>query len=182
MSKELVVFIDCGDTIVDESTQLFAENGDVLSAEAFPGAEQMLRDLRAQGYRIALVADGRTASFTNILLRLGLNDLFEAKVISEEVGAVKPAASMFETALAAMGLTKNDASRIAMIGNNLKRDIVGANRMGIISILMSTSPRYVMQPETPEEVPDYVVALPCEVVGLLEQLELQIRNRRVLQE
>ncbi len=180
MDRELIVFIDCGDTIVDESTQIFADNGDVLKADFIPGAGEMLRQLHHEGYRLALVADGQTASFRNIFREFGLSDIFEAWAVSEEVGACKPDGRMFQTAMEKMKLTNDDLGRIVMIGNNLKRDVLGANRMGITSILLSYSPRYVMQPETREETPDYVAAMPCEIVELIHRLELQARNRRGL--
>jgi putative hydrolase of the HAD superfamily len=179
MDRELIVFIDCGDTIVDESTQVFAENGDVLKADLIPGAGEMLRQLHGEGYRLALVADGQTASFHNIFRELGLSHIFEAWTISEEVGVCKPDGRMFRTAMEQMKLTEDDLYRIVMIGNNLKRDVLGANRMGITSILLSFSPRYEMQPAAEEEIPDYVAAMPCEIPELIHRLELQVKNRRI---
>ncbi len=180
MDRELIVFIDCGDTIVDESTQIFAVNDDVLKADLIPGAGEMLRQLHGEGYRLALVADGRSASFHNIFRELGLSHIFESWTISEEVGVCKPDERMFRTAMAKMKLTEDDLYRIVMIGNNLKRDVLGANRMGITSILLSFSPRYGMHPATEEEIPDYVAAMPCEIPELIHQLELQVKNRRIL--
>ena len=69
-----------------------------------------------------------------------------------------------------------------MIGNNIKRDILGANQMGITSILISYSPRYVMQPDCEEETPDYVISKPCELYELVEQLNLQVKNKRILKQ
>lgn len=180
MNRELIVFIDCGDTIVDESTQVFAENGDVLKADLIPGAGEMLRQMHGEGYRLALVADGRHSSFHNIFRELNLSHIFESWTISEEVGVCKPDERMFKTAMAQMKLTEDDLYRIVMIGNNLKRDVLGANRMGITSILLSFSPRYGMQPAAEEEIPDYVAAMPCEIPGIIHQLELQVKNRRIL--
>lgn len=180
MAKELIVFIDCGDTIVDESTQVFAGSGDVLRADFIPGAGQMLTTLHEEGYRLALVADGQTASFQNIFRELQFSHIFEAWVTSQAVGACKPDERMFRTAMEKMGLTGADAGRIVMIGNNVKRDVLGANRMGFTSILLSFSPRYVMRPETPEETPDYVAAMPWEIPELIRMLERQVINRRVL--
>jgi hypothetical protein len=37
-----------------------------------------------------------------------------------------------------------------------------------------------MQPASTEEIPDYVVALPNEIPGLLHQLDLQVKNRKIL--
>ncbi len=180
MDRELIIFIDCGDTIVDESTQIFAENGDVLKADFIPGAGEMLMRLHHEGYRLALVADGGVASFRNIFRELGFSHIFEAWTISEEVGVCKPDERMFKAAMKQMKLAQGDLDRIVMIGNNLKRDVLGANRMGITSILLSFSPRYPMQPAAEEEIPDYVVAMPCEIPELIHQLELQVKNRRVL--
>ena len=171
MRRNLIVCIDCGDTIVDESTQEFAPDGVVRSAEPIPGAKEAILELQRRGYTLALVADGRTASFENILKRLGLWDVFDARAISEELGAEKPDARMFQTALSRLGLSAADAPRAVMIGNNIKRDVLGANRMGMTSVLLTYSPRYCMTPETPEETPDYVAAMPCEWPGLIEAIE-----------
>jgi putative hydrolase of the HAD superfamily len=180
MKRNLVVFIDSGDTIIDESKEIKAADGTVLHAEMLEGARETLTTLYDSGYTIALVADGTKTSFDNIYQENGLDYCFSAKAISGELEQTKPASIMFRHAMEQLGLGDDDKHRIVMIGNNLKRDIVGANRMGITSILISYSPRYVMTPESEEEVPDYVVAKPSELLGLLEQLDLQVTNRKVL--
>lgn len=180
MEKKLVVFIDCGDTLVDESTQKMAFNGDVLSAKMIPGAYEMLTGLKRDGYRIALVADGRSASFHNIFRELGLLHIFDAWIISQEVGAEKPDARMFEAAMDAMGLTRDDLPRIVMIGNNIQRDVLGANRMGICSILLDYSPRYCMVAQSAHETPDYRVSMPAELTPLLDRLNRQLARRQPL--
>ncbi len=177
MSKELVLFFDCGDTLVDESTQMMNDSGDVISARLFEGAREMLMCSYHNGYRMALVADGRVASFRNIFRELGLEHLFEKWIISEELGQEKPARIMFETAMEQMGLSGQDAERIVMIGNNIKRDILGANQVGIRTILQSETPRYPMEVDTPEEMPDYIVASSRELIPLLDELERQIQNK-----
>ena len=158
--KDLILCFDCGDTLVDESTQTFAENGDVLPALPIPGVEESLRAFKAEGYRMALIADGRVASFQNILKGLDLWDLFDAHIISEAVGVEKPDARMFEAALRALGLTQSDAPRVLMFGNNIERDIVGANEMGMLSALLTYSPRYRMTPQSPAETPAYQTSTP----------------------
>jgi len=178
--KDLIVFIDSGDTLVDESTEIRDETGVVVEAELLPGAADALRRLRREGYRIALVADGLRASFDNVYRQHGLEDIFEVRAISEDLGARKPHPVMFGTAMERMGLTEQDKSRIVMVGNHLERDIAGANRMGLVSVLMSWTPRYPMQPRTPEEVPDFVLSCLTELPAFLEQLDRQVQNRRVL--
>ena len=70
-----------------------------------------------------------------------------------------------------LGLGEADKGRIIMVGNNLKRDIAGANRFGITSVLMAWSPRYCMVPENEEQTPDYRIRNPLQLVELAERLE-----------
>ncbi len=173
-AKKLIIFIDCGDTLVDESTEIRDEEGVVTAAELYPGVEQAIRTLHDEGYRIALVADGLEASFQNIIAMHHLEDCFEAMAISETVGAQKPSCAMFGSAMDQMGLTDKDAYRIVMIGNNLERDIVGANRMGFWSVLAAYSPRYRMTPECEEERPDHVAKVPSDIPGIVERICLPL--------
>ena len=171
MKKKLVLCFDCGDTLVDESTQIFDENGDVLSAEPIPGAAEAVRYFHDHGWRIALVADGTVKSFENILKRLDLWDIFETHVISQAVGELKPSPKMFNTARENLGLGTNDFSRMVMFGNNRLRDIKGANGVGMISVLLDWSPRYVKTASQPDEEPCFLTKTPEEWIPLVEKLE-----------
>ena len=83
----------------------------------------------------------------------------------------KPDWVMFQKALERLGLTENDKGRIIMVGNNLKRDVLGAKRFGIRSVLLSWSPRYDMVPSCEEETPDYVISRPEELPELVNRLD-----------
>ena len=170
--KKIIIFIDSGDTIIDESTEIRDENDIVLRADVIEGADILLKTLKENSYRIALVADGITQSFNNIYELLGLTYCFEEMVCSSDVGVDKPNAKMFETAIEKMGLTKDDCKNIIMVGNNVVRDIVGAKHMGIKSVLLDWSPRYRMEPNTESETPDYIIHKPIELLKLLEELEV----------
>ena len=171
--KDLILCFDCGDTLVDEGTQVFDTNGDVLSAQPFPGALEALRFFRDQGYRLALVADGTVRSFNNILRGLGVWDLFECHVISEDVGELKPSPKMFNRCREEMGLSESDFSRMVMFGNNRLRDIKGANGVGMISVLLDCTPRYVKTASCPEEEPDYFTVSPSQWPSVVRQIEEQ---------
>lgn len=184
MTKDLILFIDSGDTLVDESTEIRDDNGVVIEAQLFPGAGEALQSLYRAGYRIALVADGLEASFRNIFRQHDLEYCFEARAISESVGAEKPDPAMFRCAMEQMGLTEEDRGHIVMIGNNLERDIRGANAMGIHSILAEYSPRYRMSPTCPEEEPERVAEEPSRIPELVELLngalgDADAQNRNV---
>jgi putative hydrolase of the HAD superfamily len=172
------IFLDCGDTLVDERTEVKEPDGEVvLHGELIPGADTMLRALKAEGYRLVLVADGPRRSFTNLLGQHRLWDLFDAHVISEAVGALKPDARMFDAALAAVALSRADAWRCVMVGNNLSRDIKGANALGITSVFMAWSTLRSHRPADPTEQPSYTIRSPKELPALLHQLELLLRYR-----
>ena len=84
---------------------------------------------------------------------------------------------MFETAYEKLGLTEADKKRIVMIGNNLKKDIAGANRQGLISVWLDWSPRYFHTVEEPDWQPDYTVKTPQELLPLLHRLNEQLENQ-----
>ena len=165
--KKWVVFLDSGDTLVDETTQEFDERGAVLRARLIPGALELLKALRREGIPVAMVADGQAERFRNVYRGLGLESYFAQRIYSSDVGAEKPSPLMFETALRAMGLTEADKDRIVMMGNHVRKDIAGANRFGITSVLLDWSRRYPTVPETPDETPDYIVHTPLELLRVL---------------
>lgn len=175
MRKKLIILTDCGDTIIDEGTEVRAPGSEVvLRADCIPGARETMLELYRRGYTIVLVADGLVESFQNILGQNGLLPLFSAEVISETYGTHKPDAVMFAEAFRKLGLADADQHRVIMVGNNIGRDIVGANRFGITSVLLTWSPRYDMTPRSEEETPDHCIAVPEELLELAEHLEANL--------
>ncbi|MBR5287314.1 MAG: HAD hydrolase-like protein [Clostridia bacterium] len=176
MSKKLIIFTDSGDTLIDEATQIRDERDIVLRADFIPGAGEMLKTLHDEGFTIALVADGEWESFQNVYRENGMGYCFDAWVVSEVVGQQKPAAVMFETAYEKLGLGEADKKRIVMIGNNLKKDVAGANRQGLISVWLDWSPRYFHTVEEPDWQPDYTVSTPAQLLELIHALEAKLND------
>ena len=175
MAHRVILFTDIGDTVIDEGTELRAvPNGVVKRAECIPGARETLLALYARGYTIAMVADGLVRSFRNTMAQHGLDHVFAAEAISEAVGAEKPDPRMFQAAMDRLGLTAADKPRVLMVGNNLRRDVVGANGFGIRSALMRWSPRYQYRWACAAERPDYVLDAPTELPALLERIEREL--------
>ncbi|MFF2089904.1 HAD family hydrolase [Paenibacillus sp. NPDC058174] len=174
MEKRLIVFFDSGDTIVDESTEVRDEEGIVISADLIPGADVMLKTLVEKGYTLALVADGDAQSFKNVFKQNGLYDYFTTMIYSETVKATKPSPRMFKAAVGALDLSEADYPRIVMIGNNLSRDMKGANALGITSIFQSWTPRYPHTPADESERPTYTVKEPLELIELLDRLNAEL--------
>ncbi|MES0868501.1 HAD family hydrolase [Pseudovibrio sp. SCP19] len=169
------IFLDCGDTLIDEGTEIKKEGSDVAyGAELLPHAREALNTLVSRGYRLALVADGPRATFENILGQHDLWDHFESHTISGDVGVLKPDFKMFGTAMTSLGLSEADAPNIVMVGNNLERDIKGANGAGHKSIFHKWTQRRNVVPADASEEPTRTIASLHELVSCIEQIELSL--------
>jgi putative hydrolase of the HAD superfamily len=167
----LAICLDCGDTLVDEATEIKDENEVTQQADLIPGAADMVRGIKQLGYPLALVADGPAGTFHNVLHQHELYDLFDAFAISGDVGVSKPDARMFRHALDQLRITDADYGRVVMVGNHLGRDIKGANALGIMSVWLNWSPRRSKIPADSLEVPRYTLQSPAEFLPLIEQIE-----------
>lgn len=172
--QRITLLFDLGDTIMDESTEVKDAEGTTTAAELIPGMADALRSFRAAGHRLAIVADSRPNTPPNVLRQHGLLELFEYLAISEVVGAAagvasidKPDPRIFLAALDALGISESDYGRVVMVGNNLERDIVGANRLGLISVFFHWNERRRTQPLTAEEAPTHTVTSARELVELV---------------
>lgn len=172
--KKLIIFLDSGDTIIDEGTEIRDENDIVIKADVIPGADLMVKTLAERGYTLALVADGNAQSFKNMFLQHGIYDYFSALIYSENIRVCKPSPRMFKAAVGALDLSEKDYKRIVMVGNNLSRDIKGANELGLTSVFLNWTPRYPKTPRDESEVPDYIISNPLELIDLVEKLNSEL--------
>lgn len=159
---------DLGDTLMDEASQVQDGTATTVRADLIPGAADLLRELRARGYRLALVADTRPGTYRNVLRQHGLYELFDAFAISEELATEKPDGRMFAHAL---GQLSTRPQETVMVGNHLRRDIKGANEAGLVSVWIDWAPRRRKVPREPAEQPDHTIHQPLELLDLLERLE-----------
>lgn len=169
----LAICLDCGDTLIDEGTEEKNEQGVSLKADYIPGAPELMWELKRRGYRLALVADGPSATFTNNLGPSGIYELFDAYVISDVLGVSKPDALMFRTALDQLGIPYEAAPQVVMVGNNLERDIKGANAMCMISVWLDWAPRRSKIPADESERPQFTIKTPLALLEILDLLEHQ---------
>ncbi len=100
----------------------------------FPEVEAVLQDLRRQGYLLAILTNGAPDLQREKVQGLGLSSLFDAIVVSGEVGIGKPDPRIFAHVLEALDVTPAQA---AMIGDNPLRDIVGAQAAGIYAVWLN---------------------------------------------
>jgi HAD superfamily hydrolase (TIGR01549 family) len=166
------ICFDCGDTIIDEGTEMKDWDRDqTLRAQLIPGADQLLHELARRGYRLALVADGPAGTFINALCQHRLYDYFDSFAISRHLGCSKPDARMFEHALGQLGIPRDEYQRTLMIGNFLERDIKGANELGMISVWLDWAPRRPKVPADASEQPRYSIKEPLDLLRIIDEIE-----------
>ena len=172
--KILAVCLDCGDTLIDEATEVKNEQEVSLKADLIPGADQLMRELKGRGYPLALVGDGPLGTFVNNLGPHGVYDLFDVYAISGELGVEKPDARIFRHALDQLSIDPRDYGRVLMLGNHLGRDVRGANELGLISVWLNWSPRRSKIPAHEQENPLYTIKMPLDLLTVIDELEASL--------
>lgn len=94
----------------------------------YTGVREFIEWNKKQGKKIGVLTDYETQYQIVKLKQLGILDHIDVIVTSEEVGIEKPSVQMFQTILHKLKLQPEN---VIMIGDNYKKDIEGANRMGI---------------------------------------------------
>jgi HAD superfamily hydrolase (TIGR01549 family) len=98
-------------------------------AAEFPAAHRSLLARLASRFRLGVVSNFDYAPTARwILEREGIGDLFDAVVISEEVGWRKPKPIIFEVALARLQILPVEA---LFVGDRADIDVLGAKRAGL---------------------------------------------------
>jgi FMN phosphatase YigB (HAD superfamily) len=95
----------------------------------FPEALACLTALRAAGVPMALVTNGDATEQRWKIERCALAPFFGAIVIEGELGAGKPEAIVYRTALKALGV--DPGPEVWMVGDHLEFDVAGAQRFGL---------------------------------------------------
>lgn len=133
----------------------------------FDGVPALLDALRAR-CRVGLLSDGYLDVQRRKLAALGVAERFDAVVFSDAWGrdAWKPSAVPFAAALAALGVP---ASAAVYVGDNPRKDFLGARRAGMRSIRARwpDGEYAALEPESAEHAPDLTAATLAELSALL---------------
>jgi len=128
------LLFDWGDTLM---RVLPEETGPIMAhwsrVEAIPGAELVLRTLRAS-YRIALATNGGAAGVPLVrkaLARARLDEYLEEIFTAQDLGARKPDTAFFLALLGRLGVRPHEA---VMVGDSYAEDVVGAKRAGLSAV------------------------------------------------
>jgi putative hydrolase of the HAD superfamily len=97
----------------------------------FPGALDLLRQLRAAGMKLGLVTNGVSETHREKIALLQITEYFDAIFLADEVGMVKPDPLLFAHACTKL---QTSPSESAMVGDRYERDIAGALDAGLFTI------------------------------------------------
>jgi putative hydrolase of the HAD superfamily len=115
----------------------------------------ILNHLKSTGMRLAIISNWDHRLFS-IVKQLGLSDYFEQVTASSVVGSAKPAARIFESALAGMRIP---ASEGLHVGDSLEDDYHGATRAGLKAVLLNRQRKAyndVTKIESLQELPNHI--------------------------
>lgn len=98
------------------------------NGELYPGARQVLEQL-AQSASLAMVTNALSEIQRARINRAGIADLFDAVIISGEVGASKPGRAIFDITFDQLNNPPKDST--LMIGDSLTSDIAGGANYGL---------------------------------------------------
>jgi putative hydrolase of the HAD superfamily len=108
------------------------------SLDLYPGARDALVRLRSAGLTLVIITDGNPVIQRSKLRALGLFELVDHIVISDELGgraARKPSPIAFQCALELCGCSADEAIHI---GDRPAKDVVGAAAVGMRAIRVRT--------------------------------------------
>jgi len=133
------------------------------------GVLQTLKKLNKE-FKIIIVSDLTAYIQLKKISKLGLTPYVDFLVTSEEAGIEKPHPSIFLLALNKVDMLPAHA---VMIGDNPKKDIEGANAVGIDTILItSRSKEYKNIPEDYKK-PNYIIKEIPEILTILNKIKKQ---------
>ena len=139
--------------MADKSRELL-----LLSGRLYDDVLPFLRTLRARGIKVAIVSNC-DENTRDLLVELGVAALADALILSNEVGAVKPAAQIYQHALDKLAVTAD----AALFVDNNATFCAGAAALGIQAVQMVRKAR---------EAGDARVVAGTSVVRSLSELEV----------
>jgi putative hydrolase of the HAD superfamily len=146
------VAADVGERLLDEiHAHHRAQN---LWGRAHPAAGQVLADLKAAGFKLAVVSNAG-GDVADLLARLGLAAPLDAILDSGIVGIEKPDPRIFHLAAAELGVNAADCLHV---GDLYSVDVLGARAAGVEPVLLD--PAGLWPHEDCIKVPD-LAALPA---------------------
>lgn len=103
-----------------------------LHLKTYPNVAPTLGKLRNKGLKLAIITDAPRFQAWTRLFGLKLEKYFDLVITFEDTGRKKPSRLPFKAAIRKL---KVKPENVVMIGDSIKRDIVGAKKLGMLTVL-----------------------------------------------
>jgi putative hydrolase of the HAD superfamily len=99
----------------------------------YPDVQETLLKLKKMDLKLGIITGGFEEDIEMIIPKTGLDEFFDVKVGVDTTGRRKPDPEAFKCALRQLKLEPSEA---IFVGDNLKADYEGAEKVGMISVLI----------------------------------------------
>lgn len=128
-------------------------------AVIFPFTEDVLRAIKAQGFKTGLITNGNHETQTAKIDLLGIRKYFDSIIISGDTPYQKPQAEVFMLMADSLQI---DTSRMMYVGDHPKFDVDGSRKAGCVPVWVKTTGTWIYpEIEKPKIQIDTVNELPA---------------------
>jgi putative hydrolase of the HAD superfamily len=128
----------------------------------YPGAKRLLIQLKESGMKLAILSDAPKLEAYLRLCAVSFDDFFDLILTKDDVGFSKPHTKGFETIIERLNVK---AEECVMIGDAPDKDMEGAKKLGMRTILANYSSR---KTEKPDARADYSASSISEIYDIIE--------------
>jgi putative hydrolase of the HAD superfamily len=143
----------------------------IESIKTYEDVIPCLQMLKKLGIKTAIISDGLPIKQYEKILRLGIDDLIDLTVISDEIGIRKPNPKLFDHCLKRFGIT---GSETIYVGDRIDKDIIPAKLNNIYSVYIHRGGKYDTYKtgfKIPEGTkPDYEISNLNELFYIIEEI------------
>lgn len=100
----------------------------------YEGAKELLVQLRADGYMLGIITDGRPEGQRAKIKSLGIDELVDSVIVTDELGGVEYRKPNTKAFLKMKELFDVPFGEMCYVGDNISKDFIAPQKLGISSI------------------------------------------------
>ena len=143
----------------------------IESIKLYNDVKPCLEKLKYMNIKTAIISDGIPIKQYEKILRLGIEELIDFVVISDEIGMKKPNPKIFEYCLKKFGIKGNET---IYIGDRIDKDVIPANLNNIYTVYIHRGGKYDNYKSekgiSDEIVPNYEIAHLDEIFAVISEI------------
>ncbi len=139
------------------------------SIKLYDDVELCLKNLKARSIKTAIITDGLPIKQYEKILRLGIDDLIDLTVVSDEIGIRKPNPKLFDHCLKKFEVKGPET---IYVGDRIDKDVIPAKLNNIYSIYIHRGGKHDFGSEKiPDELkPDYEIFDLNEIFDIIDEI------------